>query len=511
MRHRTWLLLAALVVFAAACGTSLSDDQALTELQAEGAAAPGLAAGSADGGDVGVGVDDTTVGDLGGSGTDAGPTSGDTGASGGTATGGSDSGTASGGTGGTGGTGTGGGTTSGGGGGSAPRVQSQGGATDVGVTATEIRLGWVGTLTGPVPGIFRGALAGTQAWVQYQNSQGGLMGRKLSLVPADDALDSGKNRAAHLQLKDKVFSFVGSFSITDDGGAPVITECKCPDISGNLSLAMHNSPSHYGPQPAAPGWRSGPARYYAKKFGKPVIEKMAFFFSQVPVSEAIAKEQRRVYEQAGFKVVYSRGVPPNDNNQTADVVQMRQAGVRAIAFQGDLPTFGRLVNAMAQQNFKVDLLNLGNAIYDTNTFKTVSPDALENLFVDQVYGMFLGEDAGRIPEITLFNEWMKRTAPGQNVDLFAMYGWLSGRLFADAMNKMATAGKNPVRADLLQTLKTWGTWDGKGLVAPVDIGKKKPSDCFFVFTSTADGKFRRTYPGANQNYSCGDGPFSAKP
>ena len=496
------MLLAALVVFAAACGTSLSDEQALTELQAEGSAAPGVAAGGgadASGEDVALDVgsgDSTAAG-------------GDTGSdSSGAVSGGGDTGT-DGDNGGTGGTGTSGG--SGGQQGGATRMQSQGGATDVGVTETEIRLGWVGTLTGPVPGIFRGALAGTQAWVQYQNSQGGLMGRKLTLVPADDALDSGKNRAAHLQLKDKVFSFVGSFSITDDGGAPVITECKCPDVSGNLSVAMHNSPSHYGPQPAAPGWRSGPPRYYAKKFGKDVIEKLAFFYSQVPVSEAIAREQRRVYEAAGFKVVYSRGVPPNDNNQTADVVQMRQAGVRAIAFQGDLATFSRLVNAMAQQNFTVDLLNLGNSIYDSNTFKTVSPDALKNLYVDQVYGMFLGEDAGRIPEIKLFNEWMKRTAPNQNVDLFAMYGWLSGRLFADAMTKMAKEGKNPVRADLLQTLKSWGSWDGYGMVAPVDIGTKKPSDCFFVFTSTPDGKFRRTYPGGSENYTCGDGPFSAKP
>src|SRR4030095_5029227 len=96
---------------------------------------------------------------------------------------------------------------------------STGGASDTGVTATEIRVGWVGTLSGPVPGLFRGALIGTNAFFNYLNSQGGLMGRQVKVLPADDALDSGKNRAAHLQLKDKVFSFVGSFSVNDDGGA----------------------------------------------------------------------------------------------------------------------------------------------------------------------------------------------------------------------------------------------------------------------------------------------------
>ena len=49
------------------------------------------------------------------------------------------------------------------------------------------------------------------------------------------------------------------------------------------------------------------------------------------------------------------------------------------------------------------------------------------------------------------------------------------------------------------------------MVAPVKIGTKTPSDCFFVFTSTPDGKFQRTFPGAGQNYACTVGPFSPKP
>jgi branched-chain amino acid transport system substrate-binding protein len=489
MRHRTYVVLAVLALLAGACGTSVSDEEAKAELGADSAA---LTASPAAGSGTDAGATASDGGDATAAPTAAGPGAAPAAAEGsGAAPAAGASGTPT----------------------TAAAVRSaqtsSGGATDVGVTPTEIDLGWVGTLTGPVPGIFRGALAGTQAWINYQNSQGGLMGRRLKLIPGDDALDSGKNRAAHLQLKDKVFAFVGSFSINDDGGAAVVTQCRCPDVTGNLSAAMHASPSHFGPQPSAPGWRSGPAKWYAQKFGKDVIEHMAIFYSQVPVSEAIAKEQRRVYEEAGFKVVYTRGIPPNDNNQTADVVQMKRAGVRAIAFQGDLTSMGKLATAMKQQGFKVDLFNMGNSIYDQNTFKVLSPADLPNLYVDQVYAMFLGEDAARVPEVRLFNEWMKKTNPGQAVDLFSMYGWLSGRLFADAMTKMATAGKNPVRADLLNTLRSWGTWDGYGMVAPVQIGTKTPSNCFFVFTSTPDGKFQRNFP-ASQNYACDVGPFSPK-
>src|SRR2546421_650543 len=192
--------------------------------------------------------------------------------------------------------------------------------------------------------------------------QGGLGRGRARGLPADDALDSGKNRAAHLQLKDKVFAFVGSFSVNDDGGAAVVNQCACPDISGNLSQPMQNSQYHYGPQPQPLGWRSGPPRWYAQKFGKDVIEHWAFFVGQNAASEAIGANMRKVYEKEGFKVVYTRTVPPNDNNQTADVVQMQRAGVRAISWEGDLAGMSKLAAAMRQQNFSVDFANWGGSM-----------------------------------------------------------------------------------------------------------------------------------------------------
>src|SRR4051794_36381241 len=388
---RRWIVIALLAsLVAAGCGTQVSSKQASDELKAD-AHLTGLTAGAtgaAAGGTAAAGTE-TAAGAATDQAADATPAGGDAAA----ATGGTTAAAA------------GPQDTSGGsGGGGAAKAASNGGATDVGVTATEMRLGWVGTLTGPVPGIFRGALVGTEAFINYQNSKGGLMGRQLKLLPADDSLDSGKNRAAYLSLKDKVFSFVGSFSIVDDGGAAVINDCGCPDVSGNLSKQMLNSPYHYGPQPQSPGWRAGPPAYYAKKFPPEVIQHWAFFVPAVAASADIAKDQRAVYESQGFKVVYTRDVAPNDSNQTADVVQMQRAGVRSLSWQADLASEAKLANAMRQQNFVVDLANWGNGIYDSNAFKVTSADALKNSYVDQVYAMFLGEDADRIPEVGVFLE-----------------------------------------------------------------------------------------------------------
>jgi ABC-type branched-subunit amino acid transport system substrate-binding protein len=468
-RLRVVGVLSVVALVAAGCGSRVDERQAAAEAREDAervgvvAGASGLASGSLDGGSlVGGGDTGATTGETGGGTTGVGGSTGGVPGSPASAFSG-----------------------------------DNGGATDVGATADELRLGTVVTLTGPVPGLFRGALVGMQAWAAYQNSLGGLYGRNIRILAGDDSLDSGKNRAAHLQLKDKVFAFVGSFSVNDDGGAGVMKDCRCPDVGGSLSKARFNLPNHFTPQPQPNGWRGGPPSYYAKKYGNAVIKKLAFLVSGVEAAREIARHQRAVYEAAGFEVVYTREVAPNETNYTGDVVQMQRAGVQALAWQGQSADMGRLAAAMQQQGFKPALPNWGNDAYNENFIK-VAGEGAEGAIIDQVFALFKGEDAGRIPEVGLFNQWMKRVDPNQTVDLFSMYGWLSGRLFAEAMEK---AGPQAKRTKLIETLSAMGTWNGHGLVAPVVIGRKKPSDCFFIF-KIVKGRYQRIFPEDKRNFAC---------
>ena len=61
-------------------------------------------------------------------------------------------------------------------------------------------------------------------------------------------------------------------------------------------------------------------------------------------------------------------------------------------------------------------------------------------------------------------------------------------------------------ASWLTALSKMGTWDDNGMVAPVNIGQKKPSDCFYLQTITPDAKWVRMYP-TDKLYDCTTGPF----
>ncbi len=129
-------------------------------------------------------------------------------------------------------------TTAGGSGTGPASTQSTAGntASDVGITPTTITVGNVVTLTGPIPGLFAGGAAGTDAYFQYINSQGGVFGRKLVMKGGDDALSCNGYQTQLQSMGPSVFAFVGSWSDFDNCGVPYFqANPTIPDVHYLLS------------------------------------------------------------------------------------------------------------------------------------------------------------------------------------------------------------------------------------------------------------------------------------
>src|SRR5581483_1772165 len=125
----------------------------------------------------------------------------------------------------------------------------QGAASGPGISPTEIDLGNVSTLTGPVPGLFLGAQHGITAFAAYVNSLGGVCGRKLVVKSADDDLDVSQNATATQSLAGSVFAFVGSFSGDDQGSAQPLSTDGVPDVGQATSPARYALADNFSPQP----------------------------------------------------------------------------------------------------------------------------------------------------------------------------------------------------------------------------------------------------------------------
>ncbi|MFD5430591.1 ABC transporter substrate-binding protein [Kitasatospora sp. NPDC127067] len=122
-------------------------------------------------------------------------------------------------------------------------------ASDTGVTATEIRIGLVTSLTSPVGSeVFKGPRYGAQAFFQALNDRGGLHGRTVRLVTCDDGGSGVGNQDCVHRLIDRehVFAFV-SGSVLDYAGAPYVSGKAVPDVGGQpIGTEYDRWPHLYG-------------------------------------------------------------------------------------------------------------------------------------------------------------------------------------------------------------------------------------------------------------------------
>ena len=476
MRLRSTIVLVLLALVSASCGARLSHEQSLAAKRgaSTGSGSGGVSAGAASNTDSAGATTGGGTASTGSSGaaTGGGNASGGATPSGGASTPASGTSTAA---------------------AAAPAAASGGGATcaagapssDPGVSAKEIHFGNVSTTGGPVPGIFKGARDGVNAYFAYTNSQGGACGRQLKLDFQDDNLDSSANQNAYKTLVTKVLGIVGSFSVVDEGGSQVIRDNPTmPDVSYALSKARFSLANNFSPQPLkVPGWRLGPLTYFKTTFGPPVITKMAYFTEDVQSAKDAAQGEMAAAQSLGYQFVYSRITQPTDTDFTADVNNMKTKGVKGVFMAGDAGQMARIAGAMKAQGFTVPLSNWGANAYDQQ-FVQNSQGGSEGAQIDIQTALYGGEDAGTVPEVGLFNTWIKRV--GGKPDFFAVMGWAAARLAVQGLNQ----GGKPTRQAMLDALKTVHKFDSNGMLASSDPAGKVPPTCW-VLVDVKGGKFKR--------------------
>jgi len=452
-------LVAALCV--AACGTRTTNAQKLEALR-----------GSSNGG-IGAGGDQGSGGDL--------ALGGSAGSSGGGVSGGG-SGSAGAATSGSGSSGSGSSSNA-----NAAPAGGNGGATDVGVTPTSITTGNISILTGPVPGLFAGAVNGTDAFYAYQNSQGGVYGRKLIDKPLDDQFDCGVNKSLTEANTSKVFAFVGSFSLYDNCGAQVFNaNPTLPDVHNALSRDAGHEANNFSSQPLRTGSATGEFQYFKNKFPD-AIASSASLIGDVQSARDSWTGISQVMQSMGYKFTYTRLYEPTETDFTPDIVQMQAKGVKALVLvAADVKSIARIAQAADQQHWHPTFTLLGASAYDP-TLLQLAQSQVEGDWFYIPAAMYLGEDRSSNKEVDLFLTWLSRTHPGAPVDLFSVYGWESARLFVQALQ---AAGPKATRPGLIAALKNVHQFDGNGMYPVGDPAGKNPPVCYLIIR-VQGGKFTR--------------------
>ncbi|HZT65067.1 MAG TPA: ABC transporter substrate-binding protein [Acidimicrobiales bacterium] len=449
---RRWAPLVALMLLTSACGLRVSKSELQAAQQgggggASGQLAPGQSASNGSGGNAGA-------------------------AGGGPATAGATSGGSAGGA-----TGAAGPSSSGSNTAAAP-PGGNGGPTDVGVTGDTILVGNVSDLGGPVPGLFQGGPYGTAAYFNYINSQGGIFGRKLKLISDDDGLQCSQNEADYQDLVGKVFGFVGSWSLDDNCGAQVLSGTpNVPDVSEALSPEAQALNGNINVAPFGKGATLGPFLYWKSKYPT-AVAKMGTIVGNQPSAVAAWHYQMAAAESVGYHFVYEDDFPPAQNNFTPDVIKMKAEGVQGVyIISVNAPDMAEFSMAAAQQNWHPQFIASGISYFGNYIQESGGPQSVEGQYINAANARFLGEDAGAIPEVALFDKWMQQSYPNFPMDQFAANAWANAALFVQMLRQV---GPHLTRAAVVNALKQVHSFNDNGMVTPADPAAKNPSNCYLL-------------------------------
>ena len=344
-----------------------------------------------------------------------------------------------------------------------------------GVTASQITVGNIATVNGPVPGLFAGARYGTEAFAAYANSLGGLCGRSIVVDSADDQFDQATDQNEASSMASNVLAMVGSFSLQDSGipsGAPNV-----PDIGQTLTSQRFNSPTNFSPQPQAPGFQTSAFLYFkSQPQYAAATQHMAMLIEDTSQTLQTGNWEQSALQSVGYHFVFTdKTLQPTDPTFNGDVQKMKSAGVQGVIFQATGTIIGQLANAMYAAGMKIVLGNYAASAYDPSYIQNAGPGTAGTV-LSQALAMYQGQDASSVPMVATFDQWYNRVNPGQTPDLYAAYGWVSGILFAEGLNE----GGSPTRTALLNGLHSITSFNGDGLVATSNPAGKVPPNCFIL-------------------------------
>ena len=381
-----------------------------------------------------------------------------------------------------------------------------GGATDNGVTDTEIR---VVTIADPAntakPGLNQGVFDSMRAFEQWCNEQGGINGRKLVVEPRDAGLFEYAAQVTY--ACDNALALVGGIGALDDLGAQDQVDCGLPNVpAAAVSPLQTGADFTYQPLPnPVDTYNIGPARWDAARAPE-AIENAAALRSKLSVTEAQSDRLIEAYEQAGFDFTYVEAAAIGETNWSPLVIAMKNQGVGFMTLTSSFEEIIPLQNEMALQGFTPALTELEVNFYNSK-YPAQAGSTADGTFVRVTAFPF--EEADRNPATAEYLRALQAAVPGAQPELLGVQAFSAALLWATAVKDL---GSSVTRTGLIERLSAIHEWNGGGLHGISDPGRNEPSPCFIIMV-VENGGFSREYPDENREpdvYRDGNG-FDCSP
>jgi branched-chain amino acid transport system substrate-binding protein len=347
-----------------------------------------------------------------------------------------------------------------------------------GAAQADILIGVAGPLTGPNAAFGAQLQNGAQMAADDINAAGGLLGQKIALTFGDDVSDPKQGVSVANKFVGDGVKFVnghfnsgvsipasevyvenGVLEITPAATNPVFTErglwntfrtCGRDDQQGAVAGAWiaENKPG----------------------------SKVAVVHDKTPYGQGLADETKKAMNAAGLTEVMYEGVNTGDNDFSALISKMKEAGVDVIYFGGLHTEGGKIVRQAADAGLKAQFIS-GDGIVSAE-FATIAGPAAEGVL--NTFGPDPRNNPAAADVVKKFRD------AGFEPEAYTLYSYAATQVIAKAIEKTGSADDAEAVA---ATIKSGGPWDT--VLGPLGYDEKgditKLDYVMYVWEKQADG------------------------
>ena len=334
-----------------------------------------------------------------------------------------------------------------------------------------VRLGNVGTYSGPAGETFLAYLHGSQIWVKYVNAVGGLNGHPVELSVADDGGDPARHRSLVQDMVErrKVLAFLNNVEVlTGAGSIEYINSKRIPVIGGTGGEKWaYDTPMYFPQTPSAAALVQtlyGGIASQAVAKGKKKLAVVAC--AEVALCSDIRKAAKDEAARWGMELVYEGQASLAQPDFTAECLSARNAGADVFFPIADAAFVGRVAASCARQSYRPLIGSGGQALLH----RLKDDPNLNNNFVAgiSVFPYFEDNTPLSAQYQAAFKQYGQNIQPGGGVSI----GWVAGKL----MEKAAAQLPEPPTTDaLLRGLWSIHNDDLGGLTQPLTFTEGKPA------------------------------------
>ena len=391
-------------------------------------------------------------------------------------------------------------------------------ATEIGVTATTIRIAVIADVNTPLaPGLFKSAADAVQAWGKYVNAHGGLAGRKVQVDFIDSKLNPDETRNAIIQACENDFATVGTTALFLNNVDDMV---NCKDQAGNVTglpdvPQLLTDPTHArvpmsfptlpaqvvlsDPSNTTYHVQIGPLKWYLKHVDKNLhgVFGTAADLKSTQIAGLVLIAGAAV---AGIKKDLqfdSHGTDPQDKYLPWAQAIKTNNSTYANVNSNDVAMAYLRKEAQVQGVTSVKVWDCGIACY-TPRFLEVAGSAAEGQYVSTLFVPF--EEAKHNKAVATY---IKAVGGLANAASFGVEAWVPSLFFRDAVKQVvASKGVNGLtRANFIEAARSIHKFNADGLIGTQDTGGKAFGTCFALL-QVKGGKFVRVYPKKVATFDC---------